>query len=64
MIEPEQYDETGEIIPKPIPQPIYERKLTGYQQHIIHLTKDLFAGDCSYCQDAAKKQRSHWGDDS
>lgn len=60
MIEPEQYNELGEIV-KP------ERKLDFYNQHRIHQTKDLFVGDCSLCQQDAKKWQqqkgSWWGDD-
>ncbi len=62
MIEPEEYNEYGEIIKqeKPI---VYERTMSPYDTHRIHETKDLFEGSCSYCQQAAKKVRSFWADD-
>lgn len=59
MTEPEQYNEYGEII-KIVKPKIYERTLSGYDQHRIHETKDLFEGDCSYCQAEAKKKRKRW----
>lgn len=55
MIEPEQYNELGEIIK--IEKPItFERTMSAYDQHIIHKTKDLFESECSYCQDYSKRK--------
>ena len=62
MIEPEEYDEFGEIVAKVKPK-TYERQLTAYDQHRIHETKDLFDGDCNLCQKQARereKQRQAW----
>jgi len=54
----EEYDEYGEV------KPVVERKLSADQQHRIHQTKDLFEGDCSYCQsDMKKKLHTYWSDD-
>jgi hypothetical protein len=57
----EEYNQYGEIIqPKP-------RTLSTDQKHRIHQTKDMFDGDCSYCQAAAQKwQKQHgswWSDE-
>lgn len=57
----EEYDEYGEI------KPVYmkEYRLTIDQQHRIHETKDIFDGECSLCQLAAKKHiRTYWSDDA
>jgi hypothetical protein len=56
----EEYDEYGEIKAKP------ERILSQDQKHRIHQTKDLFDGECSYCQTDAKKwaqKRGSWWED-
>lgn len=58
MIEPEEYNEYGEIVIKQEPAKPYMRTLSAYDQHRIHDTKDLFDGDCSYCQDSAKKSQA------
>lgn len=64
VIKPERYNEFGEIVQEKEQSVIYERKLSAYQQHIIHVTKDLFESNCSYCQDATKKYRkTYWGED-
>ena len=54
MIEPEQYNEYGDIVvpEKPV---VYERTMSAYDIHIIHRTKDLFEGDCTYCHDDHNK---------
>ena len=55
----EEYDEYGDIKRPP------ERILSQDQKHRIHQTKDLFDGECSYCQQDAKKwQQRHesWWD--
>lgn len=53
---PEQYNEYGEIKEG--------RKLSYDQQHKIHMTKDIFDGECSLCQLAMKKHiKTYWSDD-
>lgn len=59
MIKPEQYNEFGEIIEVKPPR-TYERKMTAYDTHRIHETKDLFVSDCSYCQADAKERQKRW----
>lgn len=55
MIEPEQYDEFGEIVEKSEVNRPYGRTLSTYDQHRIHETKDIFDGDCEPCLKAARK---------
>lgn len=56
----EEYNEFGEIV-----EPV--RRLDSSQEHRIHQTKDLFEGDCIYCQKEAKKfqeqHQSWWSDE-
>lgn len=62
-MQPEEYDEYGEIIPKPSPRE-QSLRLSADQEHRIHQTKDLFMGDCSYCQSDMKKHiKTYWVDD-
>ncbi len=56
MIKPEHYNEYGEIVKPPEPPRPYTRTMTGHDLHRIHDTKDLFEGDCTYCQDTAKRK--------
>lgn len=57
-MEPEEYNDDGSIKPK------VKRKLSFDQEHRIHETKDLFDGECSLCQDAAKKGiKTYWGEE-
>ena len=66
MIEPEEYNEYGELIIKPKELPLLKnsqgRQLIGYSLHRIHETKDLFDSDCTYCEQAAERwrQRQSW----
>lgn len=57
-MKPEQYNEFGEIIQTRPPR-TYERRMNAYDTHRIHETKDMFDGNCSYCQQAAKKIQSY-----
>jgi hypothetical protein len=59
-MQPEEYDEFGEIIPPKPKQVVYERLLTEDQQHRIHETKDLFEGSCSLCQKDSQKRQAKW----
>jgi hypothetical protein len=60
MIEPEDYNQYGEIVEKIEPVKPYMRTMSAYDQHRIHDTKDLFDSDCTYCQDSAKKIQKYW----
>jgi hypothetical protein len=52
---PEEYNEYGEIKPK---------RMSFDQEHRIHMTKDIFDGECSLCQIAMKKKiKTYWSDD-
>lgn len=51
----ENYNQLGEIVVDPQPTQPYTRTMSAYNQHIIHETKDLFEGSCTYCQDRANK---------
>lgn len=63
-IEPENYNDYGEIVKPEPPRITYGRTLSAHDQHRIHETKDLFESSCSYCQRAMKKKmQSYWGDD-
>lgn len=54
QIEPEQYNQYGEIvIVEPVSKP-YERTMSSSDQHRIHETKDLFDSSCSLCTLSAK----------
>lgn len=59
MIQPEQYNEFGDIIEVKPPR-TYERNMTTYDTHRIHETKDLTDSNCTYCQAHAKKVRKYW----
>lgn len=51
----EEYNEYGEIKPK---------RMSFDQTHKIHMTKDIFKGDCSLCQQAMKQHvKTYWSDD-
>lgn len=56
QIQPENYNEYGEIVPFTESAKPFTRTMGAYDTHRIHETKDLFEGDCTYCQDAAKKR--------
>lgn len=55
MIEPEEYNQYGELAKKIEPIKPYMRTMSAYDQHRIHETKDIFNGDCTYCADKAKR---------
>jgi hypothetical protein len=53
----EEYDEYGDIKPQ-------VQRLSFHDKHRIHMTKDIFDGDCSLCEQAtAKGYKSYWSDD-
>lgn len=57
-MQPEQYNEYGEIVTNP-----QGRQLSSDQKHRIHQTKDIFDSNCSGCQADIKKfqlQQSWW----
>lgn len=53
---PEEYNEYGEIK--------QERQIPKHDEHRIHMTKDIFDAECSYCQQAMKKHiKTYWSDE-
>lgn len=63
LVQPESYNEYGEIVEKQEPPVVYERRLDIGQEHRIHQTKDLFDSGCTLCQEYSKKFNSYWSDD-
>lgn len=40
------------------------KRIRNLNQHHIHMTKDVFDGECSQCQKAAAEHRkTYWGED-
>lgn len=58
-IEPEVYDEYGQIVKVEARKP-YTRVMNTYNLHRIHETKDLIDTNCSMCQKTLDKQQEKW----